>query len=254
MNRGLIPCKGCGNPVSKSAKACPSCGAPVKRGIGCGGLIVLLILAGGIVSLVSTGGGGQPSQSAASTPIPSPSAATSSSGTDKAETIRPFVEKEDVHGNWTTTDGKSYYVSRIWRIEPDSVTIVDNLGAEVRINLAMLPSDLQQRFNYDPDKAQAAIDNRKAQAQVQREAQFVNQVKKSQVRVGGRIVQIIASDSAVLLATEGGKMIYVSGVNAGNHVDGDNVSVMAVPNGPTTYTTVLGAQATVESYYVLPKD
>jgi len=41
---GLTKCKECGGEVSKKAKACPKCGAPVKRGVGCGSLIAVLII------------------------------------------------------------------------------------------------------------------------------------------------------------------------------------------------------------------
>ena len=41
----LVKCKECGGEVSKIAKSCPKCGAPVKKkGIGCGSLIIALIV------------------------------------------------------------------------------------------------------------------------------------------------------------------------------------------------------------------
>lgn len=45
----LTKCKECGKEVSKKAESCPGCGAPVKgkssgtSGIGCGGLIIILV-------------------------------------------------------------------------------------------------------------------------------------------------------------------------------------------------------------------
>lgn len=35
----LTKCKECGNKVSTKAKACPDCGAPIKKKVGCGGII-----------------------------------------------------------------------------------------------------------------------------------------------------------------------------------------------------------------------
>ncbi|MEI6177143.1 MAG: zinc-ribbon domain-containing protein, partial [Verrucomicrobiota bacterium] len=44
----LIKCKECGKEISTSAKACPSCGAPLKKRAGCGclavGLLAILII------------------------------------------------------------------------------------------------------------------------------------------------------------------------------------------------------------------
>lgn len=40
----LIKCKECGKEVSTSAKNCPSCGAPVKKTLGYGGLILIAII------------------------------------------------------------------------------------------------------------------------------------------------------------------------------------------------------------------
>lgn len=86
----LVKCKECGNDVASSAPACPKCGAPVppppgatKRvaqgvGIGCGGLIVLLVAIGFIASKTS-------SSSTSYTPVP----------VEPARTLRP----DEVPGN-----------------------------------------------------------------------------------------------------------------------------------------------------------
>lgn len=42
----IIKCKECKKEVSDKAKNCPSCGAPVKNKIGCGGFIVILFCIG----------------------------------------------------------------------------------------------------------------------------------------------------------------------------------------------------------------
>ena len=46
----LIKCKECGNEISKKAKTCPKCGAPVKQGSSFGGLLTLFVV---IVILVA---------------------------------------------------------------------------------------------------------------------------------------------------------------------------------------------------------
>jgi hypothetical protein len=51
----LKKCKECGNEVSSKADACPKCGAKLKpKSIGCGGLLLVLIVIGIIGSLFST--------------------------------------------------------------------------------------------------------------------------------------------------------------------------------------------------------
>jgi len=61
--------------------------------------------------------------------------------------------------DWTTTDGKVYQGVKVVKVEADSVTILDSDGG-ARLALAILPPDLQKRFNYDPVKAKAAADAR----------------------------------------------------------------------------------------------
>ncbi|MCK9362162.1 MAG: hypothetical protein M0P74_00945 [Syntrophales bacterium] len=66
----LMKCKECGNDVSAKADSCPKCGAKIKaKSIGCGGLILVLIVIGIIGALFS-----QNSNSPSSTPS-KPSAA-----------------------------------------------------------------------------------------------------------------------------------------------------------------------------------
>lgn len=49
----LKKCRECGNQVSTTASACPSCGAKVKKNVGCGGLIAVFILCVAVVKCVS---------------------------------------------------------------------------------------------------------------------------------------------------------------------------------------------------------
>ena len=86
LKRGLVPCKACGNPVSKSAKACPSCGAPIKRRSSCGGclfLIVLFVIIGGAIFSVIPQGGIQKMGAAA--PIATPPTPTADTSVQRAQ-------------------------------------------------------------------------------------------------------------------------------------------------------------------------
>ncbi len=61
--------------------------------------------------------------------------------------------------DWTTTDGKVYRDVKVMKAEADAVTIICKDGGAL-VPLSTLPPDLQQRFDYDPAKAQAAADAR----------------------------------------------------------------------------------------------
>ena len=61
--------------------------------------------------------------------------------------------------DWTTTDGTKYQNVRVVRVEDDAVTIMYKDGGAL-IFLFKLPPDLQQRFDYDPVKAKAAMEAR----------------------------------------------------------------------------------------------
>ena len=61
--------------------------------------------------------------------------------------------------DWTTTDGTNYQNVRVVRVEDDAVTILYKDGGAL-IFLFKLPPDLQERFDYDPIKAKAAMEAR----------------------------------------------------------------------------------------------
>jgi len=73
--------------------------------------------------------------------------------------------------DWTTTDGTKYQNVRIIRVEDDAVTILYKDGGAL-VFLFKLPPSLQQRFDYDPVKAKAAMKARaKADAESAKELQ-----------------------------------------------------------------------------------
>ena len=91
-----------------------------------------------------------------------------------------FVRAED----WTTTDGTKYQQVKVIRVEDDAVTILHKDGGAL-VFLYKLPPDLQQRFDYDPVKAKAAMDARtKADAEnakaLQAEIEEANKLKLQQ--------------------------------------------------------------------------
>jgi hypothetical protein len=60
---------------------------------------------------------------------------------------------------WTTLNGKTYEDVVVEKVEADCVTILHRDGG-ARIDISMLPGDIQQQLNYDPALAYAASEER----------------------------------------------------------------------------------------------
>jgi len=50
----LKKCHECGQQVSTSAKACPRCGAKVKKGMGCGSMIVAIFVCCVVIAIIKS--------------------------------------------------------------------------------------------------------------------------------------------------------------------------------------------------------
>ena len=80
--------------------------------------------------------------------------------------------------DWTTTDGIKYQNVRIIRVEDDAVTILYKDGGAL-IFLNKLPPALQERFDYDPVKAKAAMDAR-AKADVENAKELQAEIEQAE--------------------------------------------------------------------------
>lgn len=56
--------------------------------------------------------------------------------------------------DFKTTDGKDDKEATVTRVDPDGI-MVKTKSAMVKLYFAELPKEVQQRFNYDPEKAAA---------------------------------------------------------------------------------------------------
>jgi hypothetical protein len=86
--------------------------------------------------------------------------------------------------DWKTTDGTIYRDVKVVQVEDDAVTILYQDGGAL-VPLVKLPTNLQQKFDYDPVKAKMAADARsKADAQnakaLQAEIDKANKLKRAQ--------------------------------------------------------------------------
>ncbi len=84
--------------------------------------------------------------------------------------------------DWQTTDGKTYQEVKVIKVEADAVTILYRDGG-ARVSLSVLPADLQQKFHYDPEKAEAAA------------LKYAAEMKSSQAFISSEKNQIDARNS-----------------------------------------------------------
>jgi hypothetical protein len=84
--------------------------------------------------------------------------------------------------DWTTSDGIKYQDVKVVRVEDDAVTIIYKDGGAL-VFLNKLPASLQDRFDYDPQKAKVAAEARSKADQenakaLQAEIEKADQLKK----------------------------------------------------------------------------
>jgi hypothetical protein len=121
-------------------------------------------------------------------------------------------------------DGKTYPHVHLLQIEPDRVHISYDGGSGF-INIADLPPDIRQRFNYDPVTAKAAVDARaEANAeQVQREQAFQKEQAEQQKQDQAK------ADSAAAAITIAHKTCHLEGAVLCKLADGKYVVSATVP-------------------------
>jgi hypothetical protein len=146
-------------------------------------------------------------------------------------------------------DGKTvYHNAKITSSDAASVTIKHSTGI-AHVPIPDLPHELRAQFNYDPGKAQELLTAQQKAAASENIKQIVKQMDNAQPRehLNGKILQI--SSEGVLLHILGkDQPIIIRHVDTGNHVDGDNVSIDAVPAGTFQYVNAAGSTSTIRAY------
>ena len=79
---------------------------------------------------------------------------------DAAEVQRKQQAVED----FKTVNGKEYKNAKVTRVEPDGIVLKVNSGIS-KVYFSELPKEVQQRFNYDPQRATAYIATQAAATQ-----------------------------------------------------------------------------------------
>jgi hypothetical protein len=158
----------------------------------------------------------------------------------------------------TLSDGKTvFHNATIVSQDAASVTIKHSVGV-ARVMIPDLPSELRGKFTYNPDAAKQTLIAEKHQiefrhAQEATEADHLralNMSNRAAVRLEGKILQI--NDDGLLLTGTGlGDQqypVFVKNVGTRQLVDGDRVSVVAVPSDPHQYVDIHGAQRTILAF------
>jgi hypothetical protein len=195
--------------------------------------------------------------------------------------------------DWTTLDGKTYKDVHVVKIEPDSVTILDDDGG-AKIMMTNLPPALQKQCGYDPAKAAAFESNEKAAVDKAEQAALKKKIEtllsELACPVHGKIVQVLNGGFLAELEVESTRTVAVSHQNVNtqayglaapivttttenkNITVGESIGTVFVSCDPTgliddqewegvvwksgtySYTTVEGAPRTVAKYTTSEKD
>jgi hypothetical protein len=96
--------------------------------------------------------------------------------------------------DFKTIEGKEYKNVTVKRVEPDGLVLSSKSGIS-KVYFAELPKDVQQRFNYDPEKAAAYSADQNAQLEQARKRQeeAMRQRQENNIAAGN---ELAARDTA----------------------------------------------------------
>jgi len=147
--------------------------------------------------------------------------------------------------NFTTRDGIEIKDATFSRRTPDGVAFMSDSGVS-KIRFEMLPTNLQKRFRYDPDEAQAFRERKEMVAEAKRKAARDAELKRREERdrerllpkldltVSGRVLQVLPD--GVLLS--GSKATRPGTEPRSRQVQTDGPTTLS-PHRKRTYRTVV---------------
>lgn len=101
----LVKCKECGSEISTKAESCPKCGAKIKKkGMGCGSLLVIVILAFIVIAMIT----------------PSTPTSTSSSAGEAAPSTAPAPREVVSNSSWDASVRQVEHYLKSNLKDPDS--------------------------------------------------------------------------------------------------------------------------------------
>jgi len=159
----LKKCNECGNEVSTKADKCPNCGAPIKKGIGCGTLIGIIVLVwlGTWAVLRNLGeynsGNVKINQPSSSEPIKTAEQSHDSVMAEarakigEAQTL--IKEKHYVDAN----DALGEAMSKMTALpDKEQQDVVDMIGVAMRLKSDILPKVKQEKAKIEKEKSEVA--------------------------------------------------------------------------------------------------
>ena len=197
--------------------------------------------------------------------------------------IMSATAEEEKLKSLTTADGKTYKSVSVMKVTPASIRIIHSSGA-ASIPLEKLSAELQQKYNYDPEKAKiykskvdkansAYIKKQDALIRKQREQQRAKTKLKSemakaqkshfivvQVTKGGVLARYyypggVGNDGSgrrvVVRSRSSSGMSFLTGDLPTNLVDGATFEAFYIKAGTYQYTAVSGATKTIPKVKIL---
>lgn len=170
----------------------------------------------------------------------------------------------------TLTDGTTYHNTKITNQDAATVTIKHSTGI-AHVMISLLPKELRDKLHYDPDEARKLIERERASVaqgnatvpprQSDAEAIAVaarqsdnhgssvsaEEWEKQAVRVTGTLFQV-TDDGVIIKLSVGGQLVFVKHADSDQFIDGDVVTVSAIPCKPYRYVDVRGGTRTVRAF------
>lgn len=144
--------------------------------------------------------------------------------------------------NFSKIDGEAYTNATITRIEPDGIVVSDKDGIR-KLRFKRLPPDVQEKYGYDPIKAEAYQQQIKAiaYARIKAEAEAAKELSKqhekamrdaehvrSAICLVGSVAQSLSNSTVIYLANSRQKII-VEGLTG--KADGSEITFYACRDG-----------------------
>jgi hypothetical protein len=184
-----------------------------------------------------------------------------------------IVRADDI----TLEDGKVLHNAKIMSQDAASVTIKHSTGI-ARVMIPELPKELRDKLNYDPAEAKKLLEMEQANAQgarpnvamanaevtvpersksdarlsgTQTSTISHEQWEKEATQVTGTLFQV-TDDGILIHLAVGGQLVFVKHADSGQFIDGDSVTILAVPCAPYRYTNTQGATKTIRAFDAAP--
>jgi hypothetical protein len=124
-----------------------------------------------------------------------------------AALILAATERADEPHTFVTTKGDRFERAHVTEVTPATITIVHAVGI-AHVPLSELPADVQKRFNYDPDKAKAWLDQIAREEELRRDQEQTARAAAEKQAVEEKRRNREAVDQISHYLDDGGRLEY----------------------------------------------